>query len=96
MLVCPECDVTLKNLVLRNARRGSGPALDFFVGDDRTGAANVMLESVLRHRLACTTGSDAAEVLANTPRSKMLPPSSSGKQEFSVKTVSFEVSPAMG
>jgi hypothetical protein len=94
VLVCPECDVTLRNLILRNARRGSGAALDFFVGDDNTGAANVMLQDVLRHRLACTPGSDAAEVLANMPRSKMLPPSSSGKQEFSVKTVNFEVRPA--
>ena len=91
VMLCPHCYVTLRNLRLRNARRGSGAALDFFVGDDENVDSAVLLQNVYRHRLACTPGSDAAEVLNNTPRSKILPPSKTGKQGFKIKTIHLEV-----
>lgn len=90
VLLCETCSITLKNLTLKNARRGSGAALDFFVGDERQGATAVLLENVYRLRLACTPGSDTAEVLENTPRSKVLP-NPNGKQQFAVKPTPFQV-----
>jgi hypothetical protein len=90
VLLCETCAITLRHLTLRNARRGSGAAVDFFVGDDHQGAAAVLLESVHRLRLACTPGSDTAEVLHNTPRSKVLP-NPKGKQQFEVKSTQFQV-----
>lgn len=83
--------MTLKNLSLRNARRGTGAAVDIFVGDDDHKTTAVLLEGLYRHRLACTPGKDATEALETTPRSKHLPASRTGKQEVGLKTVTVQV-----
>lgn len=90
VLLCPTCTFTLRNLTLRNARRGSGVAVDFVVGDEHTQSAAVLLEGVYRHRLACTPADDTAEVLSNTLRSSVLP-NASGKQAFTIETVTRQV-----
>lgn len=91
VLLCPTCTVTFKDLTLRNARRGAGPAVDFVVGEENTQHAAVLIKGVYRHRLACTTSGDLSDVLRNTPRSKYLPRSPTGKQMYFTKATEFQV-----
>jgi len=96
VLLCPTCTLSLRNLTLRNARRGSGVAVDFVVGDEHSQSAAILLEGVYRHRLACTPADDTAEVLSNTPRSSVLQPSATGNQSFTIKTVTRQVNWSTG
>jgi hypothetical protein len=91
LVLCDTCRVTMQDLTLSNARRGTGSALDFIVGDDEVGEAAVLLQDVRRHRLACTPSSSLSGVLEGTPRSKVLPPSPTGEQLFALKTVTVQV-----
>ena len=91
VVLCHSCRVTIQDLTLTDARRGTGSALDYIVGEDGVGAAAVVLQDVRRHRLACTPSSSLQEVLEATPRSKILPPSSTGEQMFALKTVTDKV-----
>lgn len=91
VVLCHTCRVTIQDLTLTNARRGTGSALDFFVGDDDVGTAALVLQDVRRHRLVCTPSSSLQDVLEGTPRSKILPPSPTGEQVFALKTVNVQV-----
>lgn len=90
LVLCHTCRISIRDLTLRNARRGTGSALDFIVGDDEVGEAAVLLQDVRRHRLACTPSSSLSDVLEGTPRSKVLPPSPTGEQLFALKTVTVQ------
>lgn len=76
--------------MLKNARRGSGSNVDFFVGDDHVINSAVLLENVKRHRLACTPSSASVQVLEDTPRSVILP-NKTAKQQFAVKSLTVQV-----
>lgn len=90
IILCPTCTVTLKQLVLKNGRRGSGAPLDFFAGDENAQTAAVLLKDVWRLRLACPPGDDVGEVVKNTPRSRVLP-QPKGKQQVALEAVTFQV-----
>ncbi|KAF8065427.1 serine/threonine-protein kinase/receptor R831 [Scenedesmus sp. PABB004] len=87
--VCPRCWLTLRDLVLTNARRGTGEAVDS-VATGEVGTAVVALQNVVRLRLACTRARDVAIASEDIPRSAAVPRSASGVQETAVRDVTYQ------
>jgi hypothetical protein len=66
--LCPTCWLTLRSIAMTRARRGAGDGVQAVVGSEQQGAV-LLLQDVIRHRIACSPAEDAAAVLDETPRS---------------------------
>jgi hypothetical protein len=86
--ICTTCRFSLlANLTLANARRGTSPYVDFFVG--KPGSV-LVLDGVVRHRIACTEAHDSAETLKGLKRSAILP-GANQTQKLRIENVTFRV-----
>jgi hypothetical protein len=86
--ICATCRFSLlANLTMANARRGTSPLVDFFVG--KPGSV-LVLNGVYRHRIACTEAHDSAQTLRGLRRSAILP-GANQPQKLRVENITYAV-----
>jgi hypothetical protein len=87
--ICGSCRFSLlSNITLANARRGTSPYVDFFVG--KPGSV-LVLDGVYRHRIACSETHDSAETLKGLRRSSILP-GGNQTQKLQIANITYRVS----
>ncbi|WIA37838.1 hypothetical protein OEZ86_014694 [Tetradesmus obliquus] len=85
--ICSSCRFSLlANLTMANARRGTSPLVDFFVGQP---GSVLVLNGIYRHRLACTEAHDSAQTLRGLPRSAILP-GAKQPQQLHIKNITYQ------
>jgi hypothetical protein len=89
--LCHTCWLTIQGVVLTRARRGSGDGVQAVVGGERLGAV-LLLQDVIRQRIACVPAADAAAVVAETPRSAFVPSIAPGQQSAQLGNIQYKVS----
>jgi hypothetical protein len=87
--LCPTCWLTIKGVVLSRARRGSGDGVQAITGSEQLGAV-LLLQDVIRQRIACVPAADAAAVVDETPRSALVPGITSQRQSTQLSMSSME------
>lgn len=86
----PNAWLTVAGIAITRTRRSTGESFDSIVGTEEPGAV-LVLQNVVKQRVACTPPQDTAAVLLETDRSSLVPNSTSGKQEFSLGTTTYRV-----
>lgn len=89
LALCPSCSVTLRSLALTRARRGAGDGVQAIVGSEQRGAV-LLLQHVVRHRIACSPAEDAAAVISETPRGAVAWRSTMGSQQLRVGSAEYK------
>jgi hypothetical protein len=90
--LCRACWMTIKGVTLTRDRRGSGDGVQAIAGGEQRGAV-LLLQDVIRHRIACVPAADAAAVLSETPRSVLVPGGASdAAQQLSLGSIEYKVS----
>ncbi|WIA37005.1 hypothetical protein OEZ86_008242 [Tetradesmus obliquus] len=89
LALCPSCSMTLRSLALTRARRGAGDGVQAIVGSEQRGAV-LLLQDVVRHRIACSPAKDAAAVISETPRGAVAWRSTMGSQQLRVGSAEYK------
>lgn len=90
LALCPSCSMTLRSLALTRARRGAGDGVQAIVGSEQRGAV-LLLQDVVRHRIACSPAEEAAAVISETPRGAVAWRSTMGSQQLRVGSAEYKV-----
>jgi hypothetical protein len=86
--ICGSCVVTLRNLVIKNERRGTGPVYDFFIGQPGSRLRSI---NTIRVWEMCTPGEALLKLVKSLRRSALFPNSTSPQDAGLYQNITWKV-----